>query len=939
VVPSGATGVETFEIPAWPLVGREEELGYLRAARSRHTPASVVVSGLPGVGKSRLMQATLEEARADGWGVLLLSASAGLKNLPFAAFRSGVAPLQTTLKTYGQRADLSELAAVLEETIAGYRTPIGALLAIDDGHCLDDASAGFAHHLAATGSAVVLVTLRSGAERSDALTALWKDGLAERVELQGLSRLETRELADTFLGGPVDEATLERLWQLTDGNPLYVREVLLAASEAGALQWGGDFWRWRGAFTTGARLRELVAERLGRLEPSELTTVELLAVAGVLSFGVIASLTGAASIERLESRALVSVERNGRRTDVRLAHPLYAEVVNSGLPMLRARSIRRILTDALQRTGARRAPDQVSLATWSLDAGLEVDPVTLTTAAEVVLWHPGQEISDRLTEILAGVVPKGRPQDRAAAPADPLLAVRLAEAAYQASPSVETGIALAVTLCWAGDTAASTRLLTELQSTDRSGRDRVRLAAAVSDVGFWGEHRREEAIALLESSLESAVPGVEDDLRAELAGKLAGFEVNADRPSAALAHAEQAARLSGDALAVSFTAPAAAASLSHLGRCAESLFLIDEALPVAIERGRSSMEVPQLLFTRVGTLGRDGRLDEALELASTCHEVALSIESLDGTALFGIAAGETLLRQGRPASAARLFREAVGLLEERDVFGYLRWAFAGLARSAAMLGDSDGAAMALEGARRSALGTRYFDAWLFDAEAAVHSLAGRELEALQTAEQGAKWARRAELPVEEAMLLHTAIRVRAGTGVPIVEQAAARLRELSAVTDSTLVSVLARHAVALANSDASELVAVAHAFADCPARLHAAEAAAEAAEIYGRRHLGRSARSAERRAHAYLAECEGALSPIFEWLRAPAGLTKRELQVATLAAAGHSSNEIAARLDVSARTVDSHLYRTYAKLGITGRPGLAEALGRPSHSRPRPDPG
>ena len=202
MVPSGATGVETFEIPAWPLVGREEELGYLRAARSRHTPASVVVSGLPGVGKSRLMQATLEEARADGWGVLLLSASAGLKNLPFAAFRSGVAPLQTTLKTYGQRADLSELAAVLEETIAGYRTPIGALLAIDDGHCLDDASAGFAHHLAATGSAVVLVTLRSGAERSDALTALWKDGLAERVELQGLSRLETRGSPTPSSAGP-----------------------------------------------------------------------------------------------------------------------------------------------------------------------------------------------------------------------------------------------------------------------------------------------------------------------------------------------------------------------------------------------------------------------------------------------------------------------------------------------------------------------------------------------------------------------------------------------------------------------------------------------------------------------------------------------------------------------------------------------------------------
>ena len=440
--------------------------------------------------------------------------------------------------------------------------------------------------------------------------------------------------------------------------------------------------------------------------------------------------------------------------------------------------------------------------------------------------------------------------------------------------------------------------------------------------------------------MESAVPGVEDDLRAELAGKLAGFEVNADRPSAALAHAEQAARLSGDALAVSFTAPAAAASLSHLGRCAESLFLIDEALPVAIERGRSSMEVPQLLFTRVGTLGRDGRLDEALELASTCHEVALSIESLDGTALFGIAAGETLLRQGRPASAARLFREAVGLLEERDVFGYLRWAFAGLARSAAMLGDSDGAAMALEGARRSALGTRYFDAWLFDAEAAVHSLAGREPRGPSNGRAGCQVGPAGRAPGRGGHAAphgdpgpgrhgrahrragrrpaprtfggdrqHARLRTRSARG---------RARELGRVESSSpwpTHSPTARRGCMLPRP---------------PPRRQRSTGAATSA--------GRPAPpSGERTRISPSAKAPSPPSSNGSVL--PPALPSASFQVATLAAAGHSSNEIAARLDVSARTVDSHLYRTYAKLGITGRPGLAEALGRPSHSRPRPDPG
>ncbi len=43
------------------------------------------------------------------------------------------------------------------------------MLAVDDGQDLDDASAGFVHHLAGVGSAVALVTLRSGADRPGAL--------------------------------------------------------------------------------------------------------------------------------------------------------------------------------------------------------------------------------------------------------------------------------------------------------------------------------------------------------------------------------------------------------------------------------------------------------------------------------------------------------------------------------------------------------------------------------------------------------------------------------------------------------------------------------------------------------------------------------------------------------------------------------------------------
>ncbi|MGA8666555.1 MAG: LuxR C-terminal-related transcriptional regulator, partial [Candidatus Dormiibacterota bacterium] len=55
-------------------------------------------------------------------------------------------------------------------------------------------------------------------------------------------------------------------------------------------------------------------------------------------------------------------------------------------------------------------------------------------------------------------------------------------------------------------------------------------------------------------------------------------------------------------------------------------------------------------------------------------------------------------------------------------------------------------------------------------------------------------------------------------------------------------------------------------------------------------------------------------------------LSAQELQIARLAAAGLSNREIGERLFLSHRTIGSHLYRVYPKLGITGRGQLREGL-------------
>jgi len=55
-------------------------------------------------------------------------------------------------------------------------------------------------------------------------------------------------------------------------------------------------------------------------------------------------------------------------------------------------------------------------------------------------------------------------------------------------------------------------------------------------------------------------------------------------------------------------------------------------------------------------------------------------------------------------------------------------------------------------------------------------------------------------------------------------------------------------------------------------------------------------------------------------------LSPQELQIAQMAAAGLSNREIADRLFLSHRTVGSHLYRVFPKLGIASRSDLAQAL-------------
>jgi len=65
----------------------------------------------------------------------------------------------------------------------------------------------------------------------------------------------------------------------------------------------------------------------------------------------------------------------------------------------------------------------------------------------------------------------------------------------------------------------------------------------------------------------------------------------------------------------------------------------------------------------------------------------------------------------------------------------------------------------------------------------------------------------------------------------------------------------------------------------------------------------------------------------------PGGLTPGERRVAELAAGGLSNKQVAAQLYLSVATVEAHLSRVYAKLGVGSRTQLARRLGAPAQPR------
>ena len=275
------------------------------------------------------------------------------------------------------------------------------------------------------------------------------------------------------------------------------------------------------------------------------------------------------------------------------------------------------------------------------------------------------------------------------------------------------------------------------------------------------------------------------------------------------------------------------------------------------------------------------------------------------------------LYRGQAETAATYLRTAIASLTPLDAM-FVRYNLAFLARAAALAGNLAEAQRALRPPVDAPTFPLYDADWQI-AEAAVLAAqyrlddAGRHaMTAAHTAAGHGQWA-------IAATAAHDAARY---TGTPL---AATFLTTVTDLIDGPLPALMRDHAIARAAHDHARLHTVSVEFERLGAALFAAEAAYASAHNL-RQVADRSAAAA----HAARAtELHSRGEPLFApWVMGQAAkdLTTRERHVALLAAAGHPDRHISTQLDISIRTVQTHLAHVYTKLHVHNRKELPAAL-------------
>ena len=402
-----------------PLVGRADALntlthGYARARAGRGT--AILISGEPGIGKSRLLQ----EFVAGLGETAIALAGAGHeteRGLPYGVLIQALRPHAAALHPAApdvERRYLAELACLLPE-LRPHHVDLLALapaesgleqgrlfqallhlcgglavrcpplvLCLDDLHWADEVTLKWLSYLAWRMQSTPLLLLGAyRAEEGQALAPLRAElaraGNLQEIVLEGLSHGDVLRLIRHLSGQPLGAESFSlRLHQETDGNPFFLLETLRAMFEAGTLWQDETGWNTNLDVVTEdyrelplpASVSQAIRDRLRRLSAPARQVLEAAAVVGAqFSFDLTLAVSGrredevANAVDELLSRQVIFA----RGSVYRFHHDLIRTVVYHDLSYGRRRLLHRRAAHAVERI----RPDDVAVLAWHFEQAEE----------------------------------------------------------------------------------------------------------------------------------------------------------------------------------------------------------------------------------------------------------------------------------------------------------------------------------------------------------------------------------------------------------------------------------------------------------------------------------------------------------------------------------------------------------------------------------------
>jgi DNA-binding CsgD family transcriptional regulator len=791
----------------------------------------------------------------------------------------------------------------LSNPVAGFASAARALagpqqrqwvILVDDLHLLDTTSAVLLRQLMDAGVIRLIATVRTGEPMGEAVATLGVSDSVLRIDLEPLDRAQVEELLEQVLGGAVGRRTANELFAASRGNPLYLRELVIGALDAGTLNRDGEVWESEpGALLGTPLLTDLIKKRLTSTSIASRALLNLLALCEPVSLTDAQSVASMPTLLSLEEADLIHVTVDQRRTALSLAHPLYGEALRAELSPSHRHEVLLQQAERTEAHGARRRDDPLHIASWRLEATATAAPALLLQAAELARHSH-----------------------------DYVQVITLLDALPEKYHTMKTRLLYGEALIELAQWRKAEEVLVAADSQAVMEAERLAIAIARTMNMLWANADSSAALAINEAAMSQVrAPASQHILRVNDA-VLRTVSGEPKRGLAVLEELlEQDAHQAPDLNVWLTGAVMKAVGLTAVGRTRDGQDWAQRAHAAHKELNEGVL-VPHpasQLISLCYSLAEAGRLSEARSIGERAFIDLLAARAPLPQIWMAYFLGHAEWISGHVLSAKRWYAESISLSRKYEQDRAMRLSLSGLAASAAVLNELNAALSAdLEAKNTQEIGflageDRLGEAWLYVAH-------GKISQACEVLTEGAATARESGHLTAEALLLTDIARL-GGAG-----EVAGRLAELAEVCDGKLAPARARLAAALAADDPSLLQSCAAELAGIGADLLAAEAATTASAALRRAGAKRQATAAAQLAATYVARCQGAHTPLLAPAEATSPLTRREREIAGLAAEGTPSKEIAQILTLSTRTVDNHLQRIYSKLGVTTRQQLARAL-------------